>query len=209
MREIGFNKLDMKTFQKQKILHLLPNKPLQHMLNFMLKTPGKCYYYSYYDWTRFNTAVLVKGVLRVWQENSSVLFGHQWPQTIQGLVVQHPEKDGFCLQEGPGIISLAQELEEREPLNISRWWKMRAWDTISLLIRRGGSGFACDKTQVINILWVGADWASSSLPSLLCRWYVGRICASSNRYSVEKTERGEDGERRAIWKMEAQSYYTL
>ena len=84
-------------------------------------------------------------------------------------------------RNGPRIISLAQEPEERERPNISGRWKMSERDTISLLIHKGWPGSACDKTQVINIplswWWLGLR-ATPPPPPLLpfsTRWYVGCI----------------------------------
>lgn len=38
-------------------------------------------------------------------------------------------------------------------------------------------------------------WPPSGLPSLLPRWYVGRILPPSNRYGVQSMEAGEEGDR--------------
>lgn len=69
---------------------------------------------------------------------------------------------------------------------------MRQRDTISLLIHRGWPGSACDKTQVINILWIGGDLASL-LHLFFCSLLIfGAVFAYSNMCRMHKMTKEED-----------------
>lgn len=81
---------------------------------------------------------------------------------------------------------------------------MRQRDTISLLIHRGWPGSACDKTQVINILWIGGDLASL-LHLFFCSLLIfGAVFCLLQQVQDAQNDNGGRRLRGIVWRLEAQ-----
>lgn len=90
--------------------------------------------------------------------------------------------DGFCCRNVPGLSPCHSSWKEGE--TSKHLWVVKnegGGHTISLLIHEGWPGSACDKTQVINILWNRLKLGPLAAP--LSLWLIrGTYFTFSNRY---------------------------